>query len=118
MKTRNALIIAGGLAIGLALAPVGYVSAVNYFSTTKVVTGTNSATCPSGYKVVGGGASGLHANASSGSSWDIYTLNGSYPSGSSWKATARKVRITKSGLSDVSMTTTSASVTTYAVCIK
>jgi hypothetical protein len=118
MKTRNALIIAAGIAVGLALMPVGYVYAANSFSTTKIVTGTNSATCPTGYRVVGGGASGMPSNTSSSSGWNLYTLNGSYASGSKWIVNARKVHIQKEGLTSLSMTTTTQSVTAYAVCIK
>ena len=118
MKTRNALIIAGGLAVGLALMPVGYVSAVNYFSTTRVVTGTNTATCPTGYKVVGGGAKGLPADSQSGEHTYIYALKASAPSGTTgWTAAGRKIDIRVSGLS-VSMTSTAQNVTAYAVCIK
>ena len=117
MKTRNALIIAAGIAVGLALMPVGYVYAANSFSTTKIVTGTNSATCPTGYKVVGGGAKGLPNDVQNSSGAFVYTLKASYPSGSSWYATGAKVKITQSGLS-FAMTPSRQNVNVYAVCIK
>jgi len=118
MKTRNALIIAGGLAIGLALAPVGYVSAVNYFSTTKIKSGTNSVTCDAGYKVVGGGAKGLPADSQSGEHTYIYALKSSAPNGTTgWTAAGRKIDIQVSGI-NVSMHSYAYPVTAYAVCIK
>ena len=117
MKTRNALIISAGIAVGLALMPVGYVYAANSFSTTKIVTGTNSATCPTGYRVVGGGANGLPADAA-GNPATIYALRSSVPSGTNkWVASGRKIRVGQSGLS-FSMTSTVQNVTVYAVCIK
>lgn len=46
-----------GLLVGLVLAPTTVRAATNYFDTTKLVSGVNHATCPTGWRLTSGGVS-------------------------------------------------------------
>lgn len=53
---KKTLIAVVALVAAALLVPSSAQAAVHYFSTTKTVTGIGKASCPSGYRVTGGGA--------------------------------------------------------------
>lgn len=115
---RKILIGLLGAALFIAAVPAVGEAASKAFSTTKTVTGPDGkATCPSKWKLTGGGAGPLPANSFKASSSDQYVLKSSYPTGSSWKVDARKIHgALKSG--QWVYTESSYSTKAYAICIK
>jgi hypothetical protein len=99
-------------------------AAIDYFDETKVVTsyGVTSATCPSGWKVVGGGFErrGDYVSPSSTGTSYYYKPRSSGPSAQSWRVTVTK--ITESYSSYYHEWRTSYSTTSpakvYATCVR
>jgi hypothetical protein len=95
MRTPSSFIIAGGIIVAAAVAPASAAAAVNYFDQTRVVTAYNTqyATCPAGWKVVGGGFElprDFISSSATGTSYS-YKSNVSRPTSQSWQASATKV---------------------------
>jgi hypothetical protein len=113
---KAATFVALGLILGTLLAPQAVQAAVNYFDTTRVVTGSGTAYCPAGWKVTGGGVYPL-PNDSYGSYYSYeYKLTGSYPSGQGWKGDARKTSGTYSSTYGWRFSTANYSAQVYAIC--
>jgi len=113
-----ALILAGFLA-GTLLAPQSVQAAINYFDTTKTVSGTGSVSCGYGWKVTGGGAYPLPSDYYGTSSSDEYKLTGSYPlSSGSWTATAKRTHGTYSSYNGWSFSNWPYSPRVYAICTR
>jgi hypothetical protein len=115
---RTTLVTAGvGVAAGLALAPTTVQAAINYFDTTKVVTSTSgSVSCPSGWRLTGGGAGPLPSDRYSSLSSDEYQLTDSYPSSNGWRASATRVHGTYYSSSGWKFSTYTYRAKVYAVC--
>jgi hypothetical protein len=110
-------LVALGMILGVLIAPQAVQAAVNYFDTTKIVTGYyGTASCPSGWKVTGGGVYPLPNDYYSSWSSDEYKLTGSYPYSQSWKATARQTHGTYSSISGWKFSTSNYTPRVYAVC--
>jgi len=106
-----------GVAAGLALAPTAVQAAVNYFDTTRIVTGTGTVYCPSGSKVTGGGTYPLPNDYHGSTSSSEYSVTGSYPSSTTaWKATGKKVQGTYSSTNGWHYYTFLHSPKVYAIC--
>lgn len=114
MKRHLTIVFLSVLAL-FALVPTAQ-AAVNYFDATKNVTGTGTVSCGSGWKVTGGGYSGVPLPSSSGNYVYEYFVTGSSPYSNGWKASVTKQ--TTHYWSDGSVTTskTSYSPKVYAVC--
>lgn len=119
MHRRPFLLTAAGILVGSFFAPSVATAAVNYFDTTKTVSGSGYGTvsCPSGWKMTGGGSGTLPENRYSSTSSDEYYFTGSYPTSNGWKATATKVHGTYSSSSGWRFSSSSYSVTVYAICV-
>ena len=108
----------GLVGIGIA-APATVSAAVGYFSATTIVYGTGLVSCPSGYKVTGGGPVSLPRDYFSSYSSDEYQLTGSYPSSlTSWGASATKTHGTYSSYSGWKFYTSTYSPSVKAVCVR
>jgi hypothetical protein len=117
MVVISAASTVGLVGIGLA-APATVSAAVRYFSVTRVVTGSGTAYCPSGWKVTGGGALPLPSNYFNSSWSDEYQLTGSYPySLTSWRATATRVHGYYSSSTGWHFSTYSYSPSVRAICV-
>ena len=122
MRTRKVLAAiaastAGLVGIGLA-APATVSAAVRYFSVTKIVYGTGSATCPSGWRATGGGAVTLPNDTFGAVVSSQYKLTGSYPSSlTTWRATAARTNGTNYGGTGWSFWTSSYSPKVRAICV-
>lgn len=113
---KTALVTAGIVA-GLALSPTTVQAAVNYFNTTKIVSGYGSATCPDGWKLTGGGVESIRPDYFGSSSSTEYELTGSWPYGTrTWKATGTKVVGSYSNASGWSFNTSGYAPRVHAVC--
>lgn len=113
----KASLVVGGLVAGLAISPSAVQAAVNYFDTTRIVYGTGSASCPSGWKLTGGGAGQLPSDTFYSSTSDEYSLTGSWPyMSNSWRATATRVHGSYSSYSGWKFYTYSYSPRVYAIC--
>jgi hypothetical protein len=87
-RAARVTLVASGVIVGTALAPVTVSAAIKYFSATRTVSGYGSAYCPGGTKLVGGGVQTLPSNYYGSTSSREYQLTGSYPSGNTWRASA------------------------------
>ncbi|MGY1703584.1 hypothetical protein ACI79C_03350 [Geodermatophilus sp. SYSU D00697] len=110
-------VIATALAGGIVAAPAAAEAAVNYFDVTATVTGNGSATCPSGAKVTGGGFKVPTDYFGTLSSRE-YKVTSSYPSGSSWRATATVVYGNYFSNSGWQFRSSSYTPSVYAICVK
>ena len=116
-RVTSLLLVLVGLAAGLVLAPSAVQAAINYFDATKTVSGNGVASCGSGWKLTGGGVYTVPANYYGSSYSDEYSLTGSYPTTSGWKATATRVHGTYySGSGQWSYSKYTYTPTAYAVC--
>jgi hypothetical protein len=90
---------------------------VNYFDVTKTVySSTGRVSCPSGWKVTGGGVATV-PRPTYGSTYAYeYDLTGSYPYGNGWLATATKTTSRYSSSNGWTYSTTSYSPKVYAIC--
>jgi hypothetical protein len=114
---QNTSLVAAGLVVGVAVAPPAVQAAINYFDVTKVVSGSGSVSCPSGWKLTGGGVAQLPSDRFSSTYSDEYKLTGSWPySSRTWKATATKVHGTNYGSTGWRFTTSGYYPRVYAVC--
>jgi hypothetical protein len=114
---KSLLLLTAGVAVGGVMAPSSVQAAINYFDTTKIVSGTGSASCPYGWKLTGGGTYPLPRNYYGSYSSDEYELTGSYPSSTTqWKATGNKVAGSYSSSNGWRFTTYSYSPRVYAIC--
>lgn len=114
MSSSNKVLI-GACALALSVAvivPVTQGAGPHYFSTTK----TTSGSCSSPWKLTGGGVASLPNDYFGSSSSTEYALTGSYPSGSSWRATATVTRGRYSSSSGWSFSTSSYTPHVYAIC--
>ena len=116
-KLKKVALIAVGLTIGLAVAPATVEAAVNYFDVTKTVSGSGSVSCPSGWKVTGGGVASLPANSFGSSTSDEYQLTGSYPTSNGWSASATRVHGTYTSYSGWKFYTYSYTTKVSAICV-
>ena len=122
MNVRKVLAISAASTVGLVgiglAAPATVSAAVRYFRVTRLVTGSGTASCPSGWKVTGGGAAALPSNSFGSYSSDEYQLTGSYPSSTtSWRATATRVHGTYSSYSGWKFYTYSYNPSVRAICV-
>ena len=117
---KSAVLVGVGLAIGIALVPQAAEAAVNYFDQTKIVTGTGMASCPSGYKVTGGGFKAVPKNSYGSTSSNEYEVTSSYPASSTkWIVTVTKISGKyNSGSGMWTYLTSSYNAPVYAVCTK
>ena len=122
MRARKVLAVVvvstlGLVGIGVA-APATVSAAVRYFSVTRIVSGYGSASCPSGYKVTGGGSVTLPRDSFSSYSSDEYQLTGSYPSSlTSWSVSATRTHGSYSSYSGWKFSTYSYSPRVQAICV-
>jgi hypothetical protein len=115
MLARSTKIWIAVCAVALSLAvvvPVTHSAGPHYFSTTKVTSGY----CSYPWKLTGGGVAPLPSNYYGSSSSTEYALTGSYPSGSSWRATATVTRGYYSSSSGWRFSTSSYTPRVYAIC--
>lgn len=116
-RAKVIAVATAGVGIGMLAAPGAAQAAINYFDTTRMVQGSGNVSCPSGWKVTGGGSSPLPSNYFGSSSSDEYQLTGSYPTSTTgWKATATRVHGSYSSSSGWRFSTYSYSPTVYAIC--
>jgi len=105
------------LSAAAAVAAPNLASAASAFTTTTIASSSgSSATCPSGYRVTGGGYRGYASSSTA------ITVTESKPSGSSgWSTKAYKIEpylATSLGKTVIKTRLTSTSVPTYAVCVR
>jgi hypothetical protein len=114
--TGNRNIIAASiLAGGLLFAPVAAQAAI---AGTTTVTGSGSATCPSGYKVVGGGFK-VPKDVYAAPTFEEYKVTSSAPSSSvKWTVTVVKHSGVKQSDGDWRTTTTAYTPQVWATCVK
>ena len=93
------------------IVPVTRGGGPHHFSSTRVTSGS----CPAG-TLTGGGVGPLPGNYYGSYSSTEYALTGSYPSGSSWRATATVTRGTYSSTSGWRYSTSSYSPRVYSIC--
>lgn len=105
-----------GIAIGILVSPPAVQAAVNYFDTTKTVSGTGSVACPYGWRMTGGGVASLPNDYYGGSISREYALTGSMPNANGWKATAKQTNGSYSTYSGWRFTTSPYSPRVFAVC--
>ncbi|XGX79046.1 hypothetical protein LQK93_01845 [Terrabacter sp. BE26] len=105
-----------GVAVGLLVSPPAVQAAVNYFDTTKTVSGTGTVSCPYGWRMTGGGVAALPNNYYGSTSSTEYVLTGSMPYGNGWKAAAKQIKGSYSSYSGWRFSTFSYSAQVYAVC--
>ena len=116
-RLKLAIVAAAAAGVGMLASPPAVQAAVNYFDTTRIVTGTGTAYCPSGTRVTGGGTYPLPADYFGSSSSTEYAVTGSYPaSTTSWKATGTRVTGSYSSSYGWRFTKWSYSPRVYAVC--
>jgi len=116
MIVASVCVIAAGLAV---FVPVNtQAAAPTYFSTTTTVSGSGTAYCSSPWKLTGGGAGPLPGDAFYSTTSTEYALTGSYPSGSTWRATATITRGIYSTSTGWSFRTSSYSPRVYAICAR
>jgi hypothetical protein len=115
MLAGSTKVVIGACAITLSIAvlvPVTHGAGPHYFSTTKITSGY----CSSPWKLTGGGVASLPSDYFGSTTSTEYTLTGSYPSGSSWRATATVTRGYYSTSSGWKFSTSSYSPHVYAIC--
>jgi hypothetical protein len=118
-QLKPLLLIVAGVIVGVLVAPQTAQAAINYFDQTQRVSGTGTASCPSGWKVTGGGVASIHSDYFGSYSSDEYSLTGSYPTSTTqWRATANRVHGTYSSSSGWRFSNWSYSPTVYAICTR
>lgn len=105
-----------GIAVGVLVSPPAVQAAVNYFDTTKTVSGTGTVSCPFGTRMTGGGVASLPDDYYGSYSSREYMLTGSMPNANGWKATAKQVSGSFSSSRGWTFRTSSYSARVYAVC--
>lgn len=113
------VVAVASLSLGMLISPAAVQAAVNYFDTTRIVNGTGTAYCPSGWRVTGGGFYPLPAGYDYfHSSSAEYVVTGSYPySATSWRVTGKGIYGTYNAATDSrTYRTASYSPKAYAVC--
>ncbi|GAA5017207.1 hypothetical protein GCM10023258_03330 [Terrabacter aeriphilus] len=105
-----------GIAVGVLVSPPAVQAAVNYFDTTKTVSGTGSVACPAGTRMTGGGVGSLPDDVFGYTSSREYLLTGSMPNANGWKATAKQITGKYSDANGWTFRTTSYSAKVFAVC--
>jgi hypothetical protein len=114
---KAGMLVVLGMLLGMLLAPQAVHAAVNYFDTTKVVSGySGTASCPYGWKLTGGGVYPLPNDYYGSYSTDEYKLTGSYPYGQAWKGIGRKTHGTYSSTSGWRFSTSNYYPRVYAIC--
>lgn len=114
---KKTLIAVVALVAAALLVPSSAQAAVHYFSTTKTVTGIGKASCPSGYRVTGGGAE-LPADASYSNSSSSYKITYSRPvSDVAWEARGAVLRGTYSSYSGWRYRSETYAAKVYAICV-
>ncbi|MGO4599991.1 hypothetical protein [Terrabacter sp. 2RAF25] len=105
-----------GIAVGILVSPPAVQAAVNYFDTTRTVSGSGAVSCPYGWRVTGGGVASLPSDYFGSYSSREYTLTGSMPYGNGWKATAKQTNGSYSTYSGWRFSTSGYFPQVFAVC--
>lgn len=114
-KLVVAAAVTGALAVAIVAPRTTRAAGPSFFSTTSTF---RASSCPFGWKLTGGGVGPLPQNSYSSFSSTEYTLNGSYPSGSSWQARATVTRGTYSSTSGWRFSSFPYVPTIYVVCAR
>jgi hypothetical protein len=118
MKISKTAILLFGMVIGMLASTSTVQASIKYFSTTVIVSGSGSVSCPSGSRLTGGGVEQLPTNRFSSLSSYEYSLTGSFPTSNGWKATAVLTQGTYSSNTGWRFSTRSYSPKVYAICAK
>lgn len=118
-RLRNSGLVVAGIIAGLVVAPTTVQAAVNYFDETKLVSGTGTVNCPSGWRLTGGGLKTLPSNSYGSSTSREYVVTGSYPySATSWRATGKQIYGTYSSTNGWRFSTLNYNPSVVAICTR
>jgi hypothetical protein len=105
------------LSAAAAFAAPNIADAAAAFSRTKTVTGTNSVTCPSGWRVTGGGYS-LAGSSNSLYGSPVTVIENRPVSSTGWRAKAIRLTSETDGSGSLYWRASALDVSVYAVCVR